>query len=121
MAEMGETVEPVLTALQQGFNEFLSMLVMLMQMVDFTAIAGGITTIMQAAAGLISSVQNGALTAQNAFAIVFSGLQQLLANIYAYLTANLPQNHTIRDGYGGILLHRADTGNPRRPNGPGGS
>ena len=91
MAEMGETVEPVLTALQQGFNEFLSMLVMLMQMVDFTAIAGGITTIMQAAAGLISSVQSGALTAQDAFTIVLSGLQQLLANIYAYLTANLPQ------------------------------
>lgn len=91
MAEMGETVEPVLTALQQGFNEFLSMLVMLMQMVDFTAIAGGITTIMQAAAGLISGVQSGALTAQDAFTIVFSGLQQLLANIYAYLTANLPQ------------------------------
>ena len=91
MAEMGETVEPVLTALQQGFNEFLGMLVMLMQMVDFTAIAGGITTIMQAAAGLISSVQSGALTAQDAFTIVLSGLQQLLANIYAYLTANLPQ------------------------------
>ena len=46
---------------------------------------------MQAAAGLISSVQSGALTAQDAFTIVLSGLQQLLANIYAYLTANLPQ------------------------------
>ena len=91
MAEMGETVEPVLTALQQGFNEFLSMIVMLMQMVDFTAIAEGITTIMQAAAGLISSVQSGALTAQDAFVIVFSSLQQLLNNIYSYLTANLPQ------------------------------
>lgn len=91
MAEMGETVEPVLTALQQGFNEFLSMLVMLMQMVDFTAIAGGITTIMQAAAGLISGVQSGSLTAQDAFAVIFSGIQQLLSNIYAYLTANLPQ------------------------------
>ena len=91
MAEMGETVEPVLTALQQGFNEFLSMIVILMQMVDFTAIAGGITTIMQAAAGLISSVQSGALTAQDAFAIVLSGLQQLLNNIYSHLTANLPQ------------------------------
>ena len=91
MAEMGETVEPVLTALQQGFNGFLSMLVMLMQMVDFTAIAGGITTIMQAAAGLISGVQSGSLTAQDAFAVIFSGIQQLLSNIYAYLTANLPQ------------------------------
>lgn len=91
MAEMGETVEPVITAVQQGFNEFLGMLVMLMQMVDFAAIAGGITTIMQAAAGLINGVQSGSLTAQDAFAVIFSGLQQLLSNIYAYLTANLPQ------------------------------
>lgn len=91
MAELGEIVEPVLTAIQIGINTLLGLLVSLLQTVNFEAIVSGITEIITFFTDLVAQVQGGSLSIGEAFSLILSKLGEIVTNGLSLLSQSLPQ------------------------------
>lgn len=91
MAELGEIVEPVLTAIQTGINTLLGLLVSLLQTVNFEAIVAGITEIITFFTDLVAQVQSGSLSIGEAFSAILSKLGEIVTNGLSLLSQSLPQ------------------------------
>lgn len=91
MAELGEIVEPVLTAIQTGINTLLGLLVSLLQTVNFETIVSGITEIITFFTDLVAQVQGGSLSIGEAFSLILSKLGEIMTNGLSLLSQSLPQ------------------------------
>lgn len=91
MAELGEIVEPVLTAIQTGINTLLGLLVSLLQTVNFETIVSGITEIITFFTDLVAQVQGGSLSIGEAFSLILSKLGEIVTNGLSLLSQSLPQ------------------------------
>lgn len=91
MAELGEIVEPVLTAIQTGINTLLGLLVSLLRTVNFEAIVAGITEIITFFTDLVAQVQGGSLSIGEAFSLILSKLGEIVTNGLSFLAQSLPQ------------------------------
>lgn len=91
MAELGEIVEPVLTAIQTGINTLLGLLVFLLQTVNFETIVSGITEIITFFTDLVAQVQGGSLSIGEAFSLILSKLGEIVTNGLSLLSQSLPQ------------------------------
>lgn len=104
IAELGEIVEPVFTAMQEALNLILGIVLQLLESVNFEAIAAGISSIMEYFTGLVTGVQSGSITLQEAFAILQQDASTLLTQ---FVTETLPQLTTEFTGMLTTLLQTA--------------
>lgn len=91
MAQIGQTVEPVFTAIQTGLNTILSLVLMLLQNVNFEVLAAGISEVSNFFSDLVTGVQSGSITIEDVFQQILQALQQVLQDLLSYLASNIPK------------------------------
>ena len=91
IGELGATVEPVFTAMQNALNSVLGIVLALLGAVNFEAIAAGINEISVFFTTLVDGVTSGSLSIGDAFLQIQAKMQEVLAAMLESITANLPQ------------------------------
>lgn len=89
-AELGETVEPVLTAIQEGMNAVLGTLLQLASEVDFVAIADGIRQVFDFFTQLANGMQDGTISITDAIQMIREKSEMILSGLADRLRENLP-------------------------------
>ncbi len=87
-AELGETVEPVLTAIQEGVNGVLISLLQLTSGVDFTAVAEGIRSTFEYFYQLADGLQSGAIGITDAMWLINEKAKEINDGLLAGLQEN---------------------------------
>lgn len=88
---LGETVEPIFTLMQNGLNQILGLVLSLLQYVDLEAIVAQIIEITDFFGGLVTGVQSGSITIQEAFAEILARLNEILQSALGYFSSALPE------------------------------
>lgn len=89
-AELGETVEPVLTAIQEMVNGVLISLLQLTSGVDFTAVAEGIRSTFEYFSQLADGLQSGAIGITDAMWLINEKAKEITDGLLAGLQEKLP-------------------------------